>query len=126
MDGIVHHAAIDWLRREESQQYAAARHLQHSLAGEHDSGDVATRACAQRDVAALLKKLGPRIRQAFVFRQAWGYTVKEIAGRMSISEETVKTYLAKAAEVFSDLEECRENRRPRTRLTRWLTRKEEE
>lgn len=126
LDGIVFNTAMDWNQREESQQYAAVRQLQQAQLPEHDPGDVAARACALCDAATLLNKLGPRVRQAFVFRQVWGYTVKEIALRMSIGEETVKTYLSKAAEVFSDLEECRESRRPGRRLTRWFTRKGEQ
>ena len=126
IDSVVYNTAIDWMRREESQQYAAARKLQHILVGDYDPGDVATRACAPRDVTTLLRRLGPRVRQAFVLRQAWGYTVKEIAARMSIAEETVKTYLAQAAEVFSDLTEPGPCRSPGKRLSSWFMRKEEE
>ncbi len=126
LSSIVHNAATDWLKREESQQYAAAKRLRHTFLQEDDPCDLATLVCAQCDVVTLLKKLGPRVRQAFVFRQGWGYTVKEIAGQMSISEETVKSYLSKAAEVFSGLEECREARGRRGRLTRWLAHKDDQ
>jgi RNA polymerase sigma factor (sigma-70 family) len=123
--GIVYNTAVDWLKREEAQQYGVARRMRQSVPHDANGHDVAGSACAQSDVVVLLKRLGPRVRQAFVFRKLWGYTVKEIAQRMSIREETVKAYLSKAAEEFSDLEGSRENRRPGARITRWFTRKED-
>lgn len=123
--GIVYNTSVDWLKREEAQQYAVTKKLRHVCPQEDYAGDVAARVCAQSEVTTLLRKLCPRVRDAFVLHKVWGYTVKEIAQRMRIREQTVKTYLSKAVEIYSDLDGSRDNRRTGARLTRWFTRKED-
>jgi DNA-directed RNA polymerase specialized sigma24 family protein len=115
---MVFYAAADWRERENSQQYGATTRLKSEPALDHDGGDIASRACASRDVLKLLRKLSRRVRQAFVLHRGWGYSVKETSAHMKVSEKTVKGYLKDAAREFSKLEDhqnnlCRARRRSR-------------
>jgi len=113
---IVFNAALDWKKRENSQQYKATALLESDKAQTHDTGDVAVRACAMEDVSKLLKKLTRRVRQAFILHKGLGCSVKETAARMSVSEETIKGYIKEAVREFSKLEDHQANlRRARKR-----------
>ena len=102
--GIAHHRAMDWLR-EEKRQRGAAKRLKEATVPDHDPGDMATRVFAGRDASRLLKRIKQRrVREAFVLRKRNEWSTKEIALIMGISEDTVKEYLAKAADELSTLE----------------------
>ena len=103
LNTMVQNAAVDWWRRENAQQWTVSERLR-TTNPDNDPGDVAIRAFAGRDAEFHLKDLAPRVREAFVRREAWGYSVKEIAAQMRVAEETVKGYLAAAVDVLSGLE----------------------
>ena len=48
-------------------------------------------------LASAVEKLPTRCRQVFTLRKAYGFSQKEIAERMQISENTVEQHLTKAA-----------------------------
>lgn len=83
-----HDQAMDWLAEEKRQRDAAKR--------------VKKATVPDRDVFRRIKQ--PRVRQAFILRKQQGLSAKEIARAMGIREDTVKEYLAKAAEQFFTLD----------------------
>jgi RNA polymerase sigma-70 factor (ECF subfamily) len=56
-----------------------------------------------RRLQAAIDRLPPRAREALTLRQIEGLSRREIAQRMSISEETVKEYLATGLRTLSDM-----------------------
>ncbi len=50
------------------------------------------------DFCVAVRRLPQQRRRAFVLKKVYGYTQKEIAARMSISEKTVENYIAKATQ----------------------------
>ena len=109
--GIARNKAMDWLR-EETRQRGAAKRLKEATVPDCDPGDIATLAFAGRDASRLLKRIKQRrVREAFVLRKRNDCSTKEIALIMGISEDTVKEYLAKAADVLDALEGRNESRR---------------
>jgi RNA polymerase sigma factor (sigma-70 family) len=56
-----------------------------------------------RRLQAALDKLSPRCREAVLLKQLEGLSRREVAGRMGISEETVKEYLAIGLFTLSDI-----------------------
>jgi RNA polymerase sigma-70 factor (ECF subfamily) len=52
---------------------------------------------------AVLDRLPPRAREAFLLQQLDGFSRKEIAVRMGVGEETVKSHLQTAGELLADM-----------------------
>jgi DNA-directed RNA polymerase specialized sigma24 family protein len=85
---MAHDQAMDWLA-DEKRQRAAAKRLKKATILDPD----------------LLRRIKqPRAREAFILRKQNGLSVKEIAKEMDLGVDTVKEYLAKAAEQFFTLD----------------------
>lgn len=56
-----------------------------------------------RRLQAVLDRLPPRAREAFLLQQLDGFSRKEIAVRMGVGEETVKSHLQTAGELLADM-----------------------
>lgn len=101
IDRIAHDRAMDWLAEEKRQRDAAKRLKKATV--------------LDPDVLRRIKQ--PRVREAFILRNEHGLSAKEIAKLMGIREDTVKEYLAKAADQLSTLDGNLESWRKRARLT---------
>lgn len=109
---MVFNAASDWKKSEGSQQYKAAAAISESnQVHSQDTGDLATRACAAADAHKLLRKLRGRVREAYQLHKGWGFSAKETATFMGVSEETVKGYIKEALREFQKLTDHQANLR---------------
>ena len=84
-----------WRRQELEQRYLEALRLdtQPSLASQEVQAMLIE---TLLEIDAMLNRLNPRARQAFLLAQIDGLTYQEIAGTLGVSERMVKKYMATA------------------------------
>src|SRR5207245_9887473 len=91
---IAIHAAISYQRRAKLRSIAVIlRRLGRPAAGP-DPAQLAL----NRDLAAALRRLSPKLRAALVLRHYHGYTTREIPAAIGLAERTVNKRLRIAAE----------------------------
>jgi len=92
---IAHNLLVDRVRREKIIPIEAVDNLEAlGIAAETPSPEAQTSARDElRRVQAALDRLPPRAREAFVLFHVEGFTPREIAQRMGISEKTVSYHL---------------------------------
>lgn len=84
-----------WRRRQLAQAYLDALALQpEPLAPSPEAQALVVETLLQVD--ALLHRLPPRVRHAFLLSQLDGLTYREIAERLAVSERMIKKYMAQA------------------------------
>ncbi len=99
------HLIIDRVRRERIVPIEIMSDME-SLGLAIDEPGPDRRAIARAELRRLetaLDRLRPRFREAFILRQIEGLSRREIAGRMGVSEETVKQYLADGICALADM-----------------------
>ncbi len=96
---------IDRIRRSRVVPIEAATELDAlEIAGDEPGPDRNVIARDElRRLSAAVDRLPARIREAFVMRQVQGFTRREIAARMGITELTVKRHLEKGVRALADV-----------------------
>lgn len=96
--GIARNLALNWLRRRAIVSMESIADLEDL--SDLDEGEQVERIVnAEQELAILARAvegLPQRCRQVFTLRKVYGFTQKEIAARLSISENTVEQHLVKA------------------------------
>jgi len=96
---IARNVAFDWLRHKQVVPIELVADME-ALDVLDESGQVDEIVNSHQELAMLVKaiqSLPDRCRQVFTLRKVYGYSQKEIASRLSISENTVEQHLTKAA-----------------------------
>lgn len=96
--GIARHLALNWLRRRQIVPMESITDLE-DLGDLEESEQVERIVNAEQELALLVQAVGDlpeRCRQVFTLRKVYGFTQKEIAARLKISENTVEQHLSKA------------------------------
>ena len=96
--GIARHLALNWLRRREVVSMESIADLEDL--GDLEEGEQVERIVnAEQELTFLVQAvelLPERCRQVFTLRKVYGFTQKEIAAKLKISENTVEQHLVKA------------------------------
>lgn len=96
--GIARHLALNWLRRRKIVSMESITDLEDL--GELEEGEQVERIVSAEQEFALfvqaVQELPERCRQVFTLRKVYGFSQKEIAARLNISENTVEQHLVKA------------------------------
>jgi len=96
--GIARNLALNWLRRRQIVSMESITDLEDL--SDLDEGEQVERIVnAEQELALLVEAveaLPERCRQVFTLRKVYGFTQKEIAARLGISENTVEQHLVKA------------------------------
>ncbi len=96
---LARNAAFDWLRHQQVAPIELIADMETPEASDEDA-QVDEIVNGHQELALLVnavQDLPDRCRQAFTLRKVYGYSQKEIAGRLQISEHTVEQHLTKAA-----------------------------
>jgi RNA polymerase sigma factor (sigma-70 family) len=91
--------ACDWRRRKHLAPIDLVGDGE-TLDAQDDGGQVERTANSEQELARLVKamqRLPERCRQVFTLRKVYGYSQKDIATRLSISDHSVEQYLTQAA-----------------------------
>jgi RNA polymerase sigma factor (sigma-70 family) len=96
--GIARNLARNWLRHRKIISMDSITDIEDL--GDLEEGEQVERIVSAEQELALLveavESLPERCRQVFTLRKVYGFTQKEIAGRLKISENTVEQHLVKA------------------------------
>ncbi len=96
--GIARNLALNWLRRRRIVSMESITDLE-DLSYLEEGEQVERIVSAEQELALLVQAvegLPERCRQVFTLRKVYGFSQKEIAARLSISENTVEQHLTKA------------------------------
>lgn len=96
---VARNVALDWLRRQQVVPLELVSDME-SLDVLDESAQIEEIVNAHQELALLAEAVAAmprRCRQTFTLRKVYGFTQKEIAERLSISENTVEQHLMKAA-----------------------------
>lgn len=103
-----HNIALNHVNRAESrlvQSYGDSEDLDHALSAGM-SLDALDQVCTDEEFAQFcdaVRRLPVQCRRAFVLRKVYGYSQREIAMKLSISEKTVEKHISKG------IKRCREH-----------------
>ena len=100
---IARNVAFDWLRHRQVVPIEVVADLE-ALEILDESEQIEEIVNSHQELAMLVKaiqQLPERCRQVFTLRKVYGYSQKEIALRLNISENTVEQHLTKAARRFA-------------------------
>jgi RNA polymerase sigma-70 factor (ECF subfamily) len=96
--GVARHLALNWMRRQRIVPMDSIGDLEDL--GSLDEGEQVERIVSTEQEITLLMEavqgLPEKCRQVFTLRKVYGFSQKEIAVRMGISENTVEQHLTKA------------------------------
>jgi len=96
---VARNVALDWLRRQQVVPFELVADME-SLDVLDDGAQIEEIVNAHQELGFLadaIAALPKRCRQAFTLRKVYGFSQKEIAARLNISENTVEQHLTKAA-----------------------------
>jgi RNA polymerase sigma-70 factor (ECF subfamily) len=96
--GVARNLALNWLRRRQIVSMESITDLE-DLSDLEEGDQVERIVSAEQELALLVQaveSLPERCRQVFTLRKVYGFTQKEIAARLKISENTVEQHLVKA------------------------------
>ncbi len=96
---VARNVARDWLRHEQVVPIELVADLETLEVFESTDGleEIVNRHQQMSLLLRAIQDLPERCRQAFTLRKVYGYSQKEIASRLDISENTVEQHLTKAA-----------------------------
>jgi len=96
---VARNVAFDWLRHKQVVPIELVADMEAmDILDERDQIDAIVNSHQELMLlSAIVQQLPQRCRQVFTLRKVYGYTQKEIAARMNISENTVEQHLVKAA-----------------------------
>ena len=96
---VTRNVALDWLRRQQVVPFELVEDLGAlDVLDEGEQIEEIVNAHQELELLAeAVAALPTRCRQAFTLRKVYGFSQKEIAARLNISENTVEQHLAKAA-----------------------------
>ena len=111
---VARNVAFDWLRHKQVVPIELVADMEAmDILDERDQIDAIVN--SHQELMMLVKavqQLPERCRQVFTLRKVYGYSQKEIAARMNISENTVEQQLIKAARHCAAAPRCSINRSP--------------
>jgi RNA polymerase sigma factor (sigma-70 family) len=101
---VAKNAALDWLRHRQIVPIELVAEME-ALEVHDELQNVEEIVCAQQELALLanaVEQLSPRCGHVFTLRKAYGFSQKEIAEHLQISENTVHRHLADAVSGVSE------------------------